>query len=366
MEAEPSMSAGTPTDSTAARSPRQQHVNAYAALSHRVREHGLLRRRYGYYWIYIVATVAAFALVGIAVVLIGDSWWQLVPAGVLAVVSAQFGFLGHDLAHHQVFGSARWNAWAARVVSGLFAGLSYTWWMGKHNAHHRAPNQEGKDPDIEGGVLAFTPAAAARRRGFAGWFARMQGWAFFPLLTLEGLQLHVASVQTLLRQKTLGHRWLELSFITVRLGGSVALLLALLPWGKVAAFVGLQLAVFGVLLGGSFAPNHKGMPIVPANMKVDFLRRQVLMSRNIRGGALIEFMMGGLNYQIEHHLFPSMPRPNLKRAQEIVRAHCAEHGVPYTETSLWRSYGIVVRYLNEVGLGARDPFQCPLVQQYRA
>lgn len=352
--------------STTTLPPGQRYVSAYSALSRTIGEQGLLRRRYGYYWTRMLATIGAFALVWVAVALIGDSWWQLVPAIVLAFVSVQFGFLGHDLAHRQVFVSARWNAWVARVVSGLFAGLSYTWWMGKHNKHHGAPNQEGKDPDIGPGVLAFTPAVAASRTGVAAWFTRRQGWAFFPLLTLEGLALHVASVQTLLAQRTRRHRWVELSFIAVRLGGYLALLLVLLPLGKAAAFVGLQLAVFGVLLGGSFAPNHKGMPIVAANMKVDFLRRQVLMSRNIRGGALTEFMMGGLNYQIEHHLFPHMPRPNLRRAQPIVQAHCARHGVAYTETSLWRSYGIVVRYLNAVGLRARDPFECPLVRRYRA
>ncbi|WP_199431654.1 fatty acid desaturase family protein [Qaidamihabitans albus] len=313
----------------------------------------------------MVATVVAFTLVCIAVAMIGNSWWQLVPAVAFAVVNVQFGFLGHDLAHRQVFSSARWNAWAARVYSGLFAGLSYTWWMGKHNKHHQAPNQEGKDPDIGPGVLAFTPANAAARSGFAQRFTRIQGWAFFPLLTLEGVQLHVASVQSLLRKTTSRYRWVELSFITARLGGYVAFLLLVLPFGKAAAFAGLQLSVFGVLLGGAFAPNHKGRPIVPATMKVDFLRRQVVMSRNIRGGTITDFMMGGLNYQIEHHLFPSMPRPNLKRAQPIVRAHCAEHQVPYTETSLWHSYGIVVRYLNAVGLRARDPFQCPLIRQFR-
>jgi len=139
-----------------------------------------------------------------------------------------------------------------------------------------------------------------------------------------------------------------------------------LPPGKAAVFIAVQLAVFGVLLGGSFAPNHKGMPLVAATMKVDFLRRQVLMSRNIQGGRLTDFAMGGLNYQIEHHLFPSMPRPNLKKAQPIVRAHCTAHGVAYTETTLLRSYGIVIRYLNTVGLHHRDPFQCPLIQRYRA
>ena len=76
--------------------------------------------------------------------------------------------------------------------------------------------------------------------------------------------------------------------------------------------------------------------------------------------------MGGLNYQIEHHLFPSMPRPNLRRAQPIVREFCATHRVHYTETSLVRSYAIVIRYLNAVGLAARDPFQCPLAAEYRS
>jgi len=69
--------------------------------------------------------------------------------------------------------------------------------------------------------------------------------------------------------------------------------------------------------------------------------------------------MGGLNYQIEHHLFPTMPRPHLARAREIVMEYCETLKVPYTETTLLESYGIVVRYLNEVGLQARDPFDCP-------
>jgi len=215
-------------------------------------------------------------------------------------------------------------------------------------------------------VLAFTPAQTATRTGLAARLARYQGWAFFPLLTLEGLGLHVDGVQTLLQQPRIAHRRLELSFIAIRLGGFLAAVFLLLPPAKAAAFIAVQLALFGLLLGGSFASNHKGMPLVPASMKVDFLRRQVLMSRNIRGGRLTDFMMGGLNYQIEHHLFPSMPRPNLKHAQPLVRAHCATHGVTYTETSLLASYGIVVAYLNRVGLAERGPFTCPLIQRYRA
>ena len=98
---------------------------------------------------------------------------------------------------------------------------------------------------------------------------------------------------------------------------------------------------------------------------MDFLRRQVLTSRNVTGSRLTTLAMGGLNYQIEHHLFPSMPRPNLRRAQPIVRRFCAEHAITYTETTVPRSYRIVIRHLNHVGLRAADPFQCPLAATLR-
>ena len=193
-----------------------------------------------------------------------------------------------------------------------------------------------------------------------------QGWLFFPLLTLEGLNLHIASVRTLLtrgRSRTSGWRP---RLVIVRLVAFVAVLLWVLPFGKASAFLGLELAVFGLCLGASFAPNHKGMPIVPPQGRPDFLSRQVLMSRNVRGGPLVDAAMGGLNYQIEHHLFPSMPRPNLRRAQPIIRAYCERAGVSYAEVGLVESWGIVVRHLNAVGLRAEDTFSCPMAQQLRA
>ena len=98
--------------------------------------------------------------------------------------------------------------------------------------------------------------------------------------------------------------WLELVLVGIRLTSYVVALLVLLPPTKAVAFFAVQMAVFGLCLGGSFAPSHKGMPIVPPTAKIDFFRRQVLMSRNVRGGLLVDFFMGGLNYQIEHHLFP--------------------------------------------------------------
>ena len=91
------------------------------------------------------------------------------------------------------------------------------------------------------------------------------------------------------------------------------------------------------------------MPVVGEDEKLDFLRRQVLTSRNIRGSLLTDFALGGLNYQIEHHLFPSMPRPSLRHAQAPVRAFCARRGIPYAETGLLASYAQALRHLDTVG-----------------
>ncbi|MGK2855450.1 MAG: fatty acid desaturase family protein [Microbacteriaceae bacterium] len=348
------------------RQKRPHPSSSYTDLAKIIRESGLLRRRYAWYWSRITFTVLAFAAIWVGVVLLGDTWFQLILATALGVILTQFGFLGHDAAHRQMFASARWNDWMSRILSAVFVGLCLGWWKGKHNLHHAAPNQEGRDPDIASSVLAFSrDAAAARKPGFGTWFLRRQGWLFFPLLTLEGLHLHYAGLRRVIADPAIAYRRVEIALVSLRLTAYVVLLAVLLPPGLALAFFFVQMAVFGLCLGGSFAPNHKGMPIVPKDAKIDFLHRQVMMSRNVRGGALVDFALGGLNYQIEHHLFPSMPRPNLHLAQPAVRAYCLKQEIGYTEAGLLESYGIVIDYLNHVGLRARGPFECPLATNLR-
>jgi len=344
-----------------------RYTSRYTELAQNVRDAGLLGRRHVYYWTEIVVAVAAFSAVWVGFALLGHSWFQLLLAGALGVVVTQFGFLGHDASHRQMFDSAAWNAWTARILAGAFAGLSYSWWQTKHNLHHKGPNRVAFDPDIAPGALSFTPDVAAARTGFSGWLVRRQGWFFFPLLTLEGLNLHASSIRaTLDRTSRRPWRRLEFVLVAVRLTAYVVALLVFLPFWMAVAFFAVQMAVFGFCLGAAFAPAHKGMPLVPETMRLDFLRRQVMVSRNVFGNPWVDFFMGGLNYQIEHHLFPNMPRCNLKLARPLVRAHCEQEGIPYLEVGLFHSYGLVVDYLNNVGLRARDPFDCPLSAQLRA
>lgn len=342
-----------------------QFAESYRELSAVIHDAGFARRRYTYFATSIFGWTLTLAGLLVVVAILGNSWLQLVPAILLGLVMAQLGFLSHEAAHRTIFASRKWNEWTSRCISGLLMGLSYNWWMAKHNTHHANPNKEGADPDVESTLLVLTPDGGERRKGLAARISRLQGWFFIPLLCLEGLNLHVASVKMLLSTPSLRHRYVELLMIMIRHATYVIFLLTFLPLGKTIAFLGVQVGVFGIMLGGAFALNHIGRPTVPADVQLDFLRRQVVMSRNITDGPLIRFLMGGLQFQIEHHLFPVVPRPNLPEVQKIVRQRCSELGIEYTEESLGQAFINVVSYLNQVGSQAEDLYACPLVRRYR-
>jgi fatty acid desaturase len=325
----------------------------FANLSRLIAEAGLMRRRPGYYLARIGLVVGLYCAGWVAFAVIGDSWYQLLMAVYLAVASAQLALVAHDIAHRQVFRTRRASAIAGLVVGNLGIGMSYGWWMDKHTRHHANPNHEEHDPDVDPDLLVWSTNQAGSAKGIARWVGRWQAYLFFPLLTLEGLSLHVNSVRALFRP-ALRYRLSEAVLLVLHFAAYLAAVLLVLSPGKAAAFVAINLALFGVYLGCTFAPNHKGMEMLTSDSrKLDFLRRQVLTSRNVRGGHFINVLLGGLNYQIEHHLFPSMPSVNLRRAKPIVRDFCARIGVSYAETSLVQSYRLALRHLHEAGAPLR-------------
>ncbi|HEY9483575.1 MAG TPA: acyl-CoA desaturase, partial [Micromonosporaceae bacterium] len=214
--------------------------------------------------------------------------------------------------------------------------------------HHAHPNDAAKDPDVGAGALIFTAGQASASRGVARWLYRFQAYLFFPLLLLEAINLRVASGRYLLSSDN-RHRTREALLLGLHVAVYLSGVFLVLSPIKAIVFIAVHQGIFGVYLGCSFAPNHKGMPELSADDDADFLRRQVLTSRNVRGHWLTDAALGGLNYQIEHHLFPSMPRPNLRHAQRLVRDFCAGHDVSYLETGLVRSYAQAIRHLDTIG-----------------
>jgi fatty acid desaturase len=341
------------TDNIVQPAPPAATGSDFARLCREITSAGLMARRPGYYVARIGAIAVLFAAAWAAFFLIGDSWWQLPIAAFLAVLFAQIALVSHDLAHRQVFRTRRPSQLAGWIAGNLGIGMSYGWWMDKHTRHHANPNHDELDPDLNPDVLVWTIEQAKASRGIPRFIGRWQGYLFFPLLTLEGFNLHVSGFRALF-SPSLKNRWIEAATLTFHVAAYLTAVFLVLSPAKAIVFILVHQCLWGIYMGSIFAPNHKGMPTLSGDERPDFLRRQVLTSRNVNGNWLIDNAMGGLNYQIEHHLFPSMPTLNLRRAQPIVRNYCAEVGVAYTEAGLIDSYRQALRYLHDAAATIRD------------
>jgi fatty acid desaturase len=325
---------------------------SFRALALQVRAMGLLDRRPGYYRVKIALTTVAFIAGWTLFVVVGNSWTVLAVAPLVGVMFTQLGFIGHDAGHNQVFGTRRYNRMLGLIVGNALIGLSFGWWVPKHNAHHAHPNEVGRDPDIGDGIPLASPGAPGNgRRPLASWLARWQAPLFFPLMLLRSGGMHVLGIKRLLQRRDHAAA-VEGSLIALHAALYLTVVLVVLSPLKALAFVVVQQAVFSLYLGISFAPNHKGMPIIESATAAGFARRQVITSRNIRGGAFITFVLGGLNRQIEHHLFPSMPRPNLRQVEGLVRDFCAATDLGYREESFAGSFRQIIGHFSDAGAAA--------------
>jgi fatty acid desaturase len=324
----------------------------FTPLAREVRASGLLDRQTGYYARSITFTVLGTAAIWAGVAVLGASWWVLLLAVPLALLTARAGFLGHDAGHKQIARKNSTNRLLGLLLGNLLIGMSYGWWNDKHNKHHLNPNHAEKDPDVGTGALVFTEQQAIDRKGLA-WLTRHQAALFFPMLLLEGLSLQASSIQDLRNRKG-AERLVEGSLLAVHLIGYLVLAFTLMSPLTAVVFIAVHQGLLGLHLGSAFAPNHKGMPMPGPDECWDHLRKQVLTSRNVRPGRVTDWMLGGLNYQVEHHLFPSIPRPNLCKVQPLVREHCAKIGLPYTETGLVESYRRALGHLHDVAAPVRN------------
>ena len=320
----------------------------YARLKRRIQEAGLLRKQPWYYALSISTNMAMLVCVLLVMVAVNNPWVRVLDAVAFGWVSGQLGFQLHDAGHRQMFAHGWLNTLVGFLTADGLLGMSYGWWTSKHNRHHANPNNVDEDPDIGPGAIAYTPEQARARRGLLRMLTAYQAYFFFPLLPLLGFSMHMSGIEYLVKSRS-RLRWLEIAALCVHTALYVGLLVFFLgPWIALVVIV-VHKASGGFYMATVFAPNHKGMPQVPGGTRLDFLRSQVLTARNVRSGRATNLWYGSLNYQIEHHLFPAMPRNHLPRAQKIVKAYCAEIGVPYYEASVWRSYRELLGFLHEIG-----------------
>ncbi len=324
----------------------------YAELKAQVKQAGLLEKQVPYYLGVAGTLLALMGLSFYVAVTLELLWVQVLNGAFMAVVFAQLGFYAHDAGHLQIFRSPHRN-YLAMLGVGFLMGLSPSWWLDKHNNHHVNPNDVELDLDINLPIIAFNREQADSKRGLARLIVKYQAFLFFPFLLVEALSIRADSAQFILRGKNVKYRWAEALAIAGHFAIYFWLVFQFMNPMSAMVFVLTHQALIGVYMGSVFAPNHKGMLLVDRSTKLDFLRRQVLTSRNIRGNPFVDFLYGGLNYQIEHHLFPTIPRNKLASVRPIVRRFCREKNVPYHETGVITSWREVLGHLNKVSAYTR-------------
>lgn len=298
----------------------------------------------------IAAVAAAGALAGApgaseAVAALG---WLLMAAVVYAFASVQIGFLAHDLEHGQVPLSRRARDALGLVCWNLLLGISLRWWREKHRTHHRHTHIDGHDPDLYA-MFVYAPDKARALNGPRRWFVACQDVLFWPIAACARLYFQGLSLLAALRMPS-RVRALELATLCAHHA---------LLWGACWTTLGPRAVPFlllgqwlsGLYMALSFAPNHLGMPLAQA--AGSGRRWQIEHTRNIRTNRLGTYLLGGLDLQIEHHLYPTMSRRDLRAMQPQVERECREAGIAYRRVGMFAALVEVQTSLRAVARAAR-------------
>jgi fatty acid desaturase len=335
----------------------EESAAAYRALRRDVEAASLLDRALGYYTWTCARSYALFAIgIGLAFWLPAGPGWTVTSILVLGFAVVQVALVGHDAGHLAVFKSPRRNHRLGLVCWSLTAGVGFWYWCDRHNRHHANTNDVESDPDLGWtAVVAHDEQHAAARRGWLRVLTPYQAFFAAAFVPLVGLGFRIESWVFALRRLRGWRRLVEVTLLAANLVGWM-LVIILLDGRGIALFVGTQ-AVASAYLSFIIAPNHKGMPVWAGGLPLTFVERQVLSTRNLTSGPIWDVIFGGLNYQIEHHLFPQMPRVHLRRTTELVRPFCQDLDQPYEVASPFRAFADIFIRAHRIGQAARTPLE---------
>lgn len=343
---------------------------AYRTLRAKMVTMGLFNASIPYY-IGKVATNLAILSLSVFLAWVSDNFWvNFLAAVVLGLFWQQCGWLAHDFLHHQVFKTRFYGDVAGLIIGDLFQGFSVGWWKTKHNSHHAVPNLHAStpeacdgDPDIDTmPILAWTlkMAEAARDSSTGRTLIKWQAFFYFPVLLFarlawahqswvfvwDGYGQH--SVRgALMDRRNNPYRMAERVLLLIHYLCLLKIMSFMPFWNAVMYFIVAQTSC-GLMLALVFGLGHNGMAVYPADQRPDFWKLQVTTTRNVTDNWFVAFFCGGLHYQVDHHLFPSMPRHHLAQAHQMVAAFCKEHNVTYHENDMVNGNIEVLQHLSDV------------------
>jgi len=302
---------------------------------------------------------------------ISDSFLvNMVGAIFMALFWQQCGWLAHDFLHHQVFKNRVYGDYMGLIIGNLFQGFSVQWWKSKHNAHHAVPNLHASnadacdgDPDIDTmPILAWSlkMAESAKNSSTGRMLIQWQAVFYFPVLmfarlawshqswvfvwggvgqhSVHGAAIDRKKIQYPVQEKTL----LVLHY------AALVYILSFMPLFNAFCYFMLAQTACGLFLALVFGLGHNGMAVYPADQRPDFWKLQVTTTRNVTSNWFVDWFCGGLQYQVDHHLFPMLPRHNLKKVHVLVESFCKEQGVAYHEAGMLDGNWEVLTHLSKV------------------
>jgi len=303
----------------------------------------------------------------------------------------QIAFVGHDLGHNSVRGSMN-RDWSCGLLVTMLFGVSVQWWKRSHNVHHVVTNSLEHDCDIQYLPVFALSEKQLRPEGFFStyhsrlfkfdWLAsrlvRWQHVLYWPVMGIARFNLYVQSIALVWDEsKMVPHRSAE-KFALVLFWCWHLLLLWSLPcmWTRIAYYI-LSHHVAG-LTHVQITLSHFAMPVhedhysassAPAKRE-HFLRSQFLTTMDVDCSTWMDWLHGGLQFQLTHHLLPRVPRHNLREVRErFVKPFALRHGLDYQEQSFWEANKTVYHRMRTAAMAAKDvktvsPFANSILGQF--
>jgi len=260
--------------------------------------------------------------------------------GALIVGTAyqQLGWLGHDYSHQQVFKNRSLNNFMAYITGTVMSGYSVNWWKERHNSHHAITNVLEGDPDVDNLPLFVWSKDDICRMAtipFSETIIPYQHYYFIPFTFFLKLIWNLQSIffvqqahNTHLNKVATNEKFcviLHYSWI------ALFSIFFLPTWASILGFFFLSELIGGAFIANVVFMNHYACQQMTWNQGqiADFLQLQLNTTRNVEPTPFMNWFCGGLNLQIEHHLFPTMPRHNLIKVKPIVEQFCKENNLMY-------------------------------------
>lgn len=321
----------------------------YTKLKNEITAAGILDRDYSYYTIIGMFAFGGFFL-SLYFITISSSFVSVFLSSLsFSFFTIQFGGIFHDASHRAIFKSAKNNDILGYITC-TFIAYTYKKWLENHSKHHANPNEEDMDPDINRPMFSFSNKQMRSKKGISLLLSKIQVFLYYPAGTLTSVFMQITNIVYFIKEHKKTRLWEKLLYLVGIIFWTIVPAAIFDPQKAITIYLTVY-AVTGFYIFNMFAPNHKGMPLVKKGQKVSFLEQQLITARTVKGSFVLDNVLIGLNYQIEHHLFPNCPRNKLKKITPYVKRLCKEIGLEYTETGLIESNKIIIGDLNRVAKG---------------